>query len=649
MESFSLSAGADLINDLAHPRDPVSAVVEMIWNGLDADANKVVVTLERNDIDGISGVTVADDGEGMLPERLVADFRTVGQSWKQTKEKTPGGRTLHGKAGRGRIRAYALGTHIRWQSTAEDPTGVLQTTSVWASETQPDHWTPTTTPAAEGTGTGTTMTATGRDSLNALDTDKTRQRITQEFAPYLLQWPDVTIVYDGSPIDPNASMADDTQITVAWEHAGETKEAQLRIIQWLNGRTRALHLCASDSVTLETVYVDLPAPDFTYSAYLSWDQMSEHRNEWALADLSADSPMAPVLAAVRDAISAHFQSIRDISRKHLVEQWVAEETYPYKGDPTTEEERIERATFDVVATSMRKQIPAPKKQRSLLLKLLRDNLQTRPDQLAELIRQYANLSDEEAEQLDHLISATGLSAIIRSTHSVLHRLEVLHALERILFEDEPPNINERGHLHPILQREFWIFGEQYNLMVSERGLTEVLKRHLHNLRPQGTAQVTPVSTPEGRTGRVDLMLSGKALEYGRSRHLVVELKAPHIQAGIAELNQIQGYAGAVTGDAQFQGVTAEWDFTLVTTERHDSIRMQTSQADRPNGLVNVSVEGNQTVRVWARTWAEVFEECRNRLTYYQQLLGHDPSNEQVRDFLANTYADVLGNALNTSD
>lgn len=82
MPRIILNAGNDLVQRLAGEKDPVRAIIELVWNSLDADANKVSVTFERNDADGIVGVTVRDDGLGMSPERVEQDFKWVGNSWK---------------------------------------------------------------------------------------------------------------------------------------------------------------------------------------------------------------------------------------------------------------------------------------------------------------------------------------------------------------------------------------------------------------------------------------------------------------------------------------------------------------------------------------------------------------------------------------
>lgn len=66
MRRLHIDAKDDLILRLAH-RD---RLIELIWNSLDAEANNIVVVIERNTLDGVERVRVEDDGHGMAPEAI---------------------------------------------------------------------------------------------------------------------------------------------------------------------------------------------------------------------------------------------------------------------------------------------------------------------------------------------------------------------------------------------------------------------------------------------------------------------------------------------------------------------------------------------------------------------------------------------------
>lgn len=50
---IDLEAGADHVEALAHERNPVQAVIELVWNSLDAEAHYVSVNLLRNEAGGV--------------------------------------------------------------------------------------------------------------------------------------------------------------------------------------------------------------------------------------------------------------------------------------------------------------------------------------------------------------------------------------------------------------------------------------------------------------------------------------------------------------------------------------------------------------------------------------------------------------------
>lgn len=648
MTRISLEAGNDLVERLAHENDPVKAVVELVWNSLDADAHSVSAVLHRNEADGVIGVEVTDDGHGMAPEELSSAFRWVGNSWKRMAGRSKGEqRPLHGRFGQGRLRAFALGTQIEWVTVADSIDGTRLRSVVHSSVNARNDF-DIADPVGTKEGTGTRFLASGRDALNRLDADTARDRITATFAPYLLARDDVEILYDGSRIRPQDIIDLDASYELVWEHEGVTRQAKLWIIEWKAGNERAVHLCDGEGVPVDALDT-APAADFRYSAYVMWDEMPEHHNEWILAKLeSTPSTLGVLLAEVDRALDEHFEARRAQRRRELVKEWKEGNVYPYQGEPDTEEEKVERATFDVVATSIRRHIPTNKKQKKLTLGLLRESLQQRPSDVSALLDEYVGLPAEEKEQLERLLTRTSLSRVIQASSNVTNRLEFLRALELMVFDPETNKmVGERDHLHKILESELWVFGEQYNLMVSERGLTAALDRH-RELLDEPRTDKTPVRLLDGKSGRLDLLLSVAATEHDRNRHLVVELKAPRIPAGQKELAQIKAYAMAVAKDPRFASSTTEWDFWLVTGEIDDVVRQEANQKNRERGVVfepDLPDAPGAKVRVWVRDWGQIIDDAKRRLDYFQKSLQHDPSLDDARDYLRRNHGDVIPEGL----
>jgi hypothetical protein len=218
----------------------------------------------------------------------------------------------------------------------------------------------------------------------------------------------------------------------------------------------------------------------------------------------------------------------------------------------------------------------------------------------------------------------------------------------MVFDPEASKVvKERAHLHRMLERELWVFGEQFNMMFSERSLTTALQQHLA-LLGRDAKDAQSVRLTDGKIGRLDLMLSAKAKDHDRIRHLVVELKAPGVNGRSEQADQIKKYARAVVADPQFADLNAEWDFVLIVADMDNEVQRDVNQHGRERGILDQSeIDPNSPVRyrVWVKRWSEVLDEAERRLDFYQQSLRHDPSLEDIRSYLNAHHGDVIPEGL----
>lgn len=95
---------------------PEAAIEELIWNGLDAGGNLVVVRFEENELGGIAAIEVSDRGSGIPFSDLPRAFGTLGRSLKLEQKSNSASRVFHGSEGRGRFKALALGQRAVWET-----------------------------------------------------------------------------------------------------------------------------------------------------------------------------------------------------------------------------------------------------------------------------------------------------------------------------------------------------------------------------------------------------------------------------------------------------------------------------------------------------------------------------------------------------
>jgi DNA topoisomerase VI subunit B len=94
----------------------INAIAELIWNSLDADATEIRVNYSKNVIGKYEYISVEDNGNGLSYQLAEDVFQKLGGSEKKINQKSPGGRSYHGKEGKGRYKALALGDLVRFDS-----------------------------------------------------------------------------------------------------------------------------------------------------------------------------------------------------------------------------------------------------------------------------------------------------------------------------------------------------------------------------------------------------------------------------------------------------------------------------------------------------------------------------------------------------
>jgi histidine kinase/DNA gyrase B/HSP90-like ATPase len=643
-----LEASDGHVARLAHEADPVRAIVELVWNSIDAEAWHVRVSLERDEsLGGIVGVTVRDDGHGISVDEVTAAFGRIGDSWKSRGDRRSKNdvRGLHGSLGQGRLRAFALGSRVCWRSVSRDTSGALYTVAIDGRRTCRNVFEWDSSPAGDEP-TGTVFTAANDEQrqLKALLPDAALPALRANFAPILLNSPDLVITYDGCPLDPSAEIADDAILTVPVELEGGARALHVRVIEWKAGTHRAIYYGRdAEHLSYEEDGSEVES-QFPFSAYVSLPGLQDEWQDLVLGELAPD-PVGAAWRATRHAVREHFADRRRRRRREQVAAWKNQGVYPYQGEPETETDRAERAVFDVVSGALSAQIPTRSRASArLTLTLLRDAIRHEPERLTAVLHEVVNLTPSDLEGLTRLLGETTLPAIIRSANVVASRNKFLLALNHLLFDpDDSPKVGERDHLHKILEHELWIFGEGYNMMSSERGLTQMLRTHL-NLQGLPDKDIEPATRRTGRSGRVDLHLAVRAQEHDRTRHLIVELKAPDVTITRTELDQVEDYANVIVGNPRFATGGTYWDVILLGTDMDAVARNRIT--DPASGLFWAKdVDGGPVVRMYLRRWTDVLAENKRRLDFITSRLEHDPSTGESLDWVRQNYAQFLPDSI----
>ena len=183
--------------------NPLDAVSELIWNGLDADATSINVTTEFDVIDTMSVISVSDNGSGIPFREIAARFQRLGDSWKRTARFSKSGqRFLHGKDGQGRFKALSLGRVVQWTIVYAEGDKHYQYSARLMSD-DPTDLIVADAPEETNAPTGVRVRVTElTNNARNLHNSDALERIGEKFALYLNQYRDVVISFIGAIIKP---------------------------------------------------------------------------------------------------------------------------------------------------------------------------------------------------------------------------------------------------------------------------------------------------------------------------------------------------------------------------------------------------------------------------------------------------------------
>ena len=228
MKQIYVQAQADHIESLFKGA-PLMAIEELVWNALDADAKEVKVDLITNPLGAVEAVRVTDDGTGIDALKAEQTFGNLGGSWKRMGKGTAfANRRLHGRHGRGRFKAFALGLHVEWRTTMRAGDALLSY-KLSGDADRPGVFDLEDAPAAVTTGTEVYVTNVRATVDSLLDAGETVQNLAAKFALYLKSYPDVRIYFNGLPVTPVIVQKQTTDYKVTLEGGAEAK---LEVIEW---------------------------------------------------------------------------------------------------------------------------------------------------------------------------------------------------------------------------------------------------------------------------------------------------------------------------------------------------------------------------------------------------------------------------------
>ncbi len=412
--TFWMKPGETELLRLRNQTNAISGLAELVWNSLDADARSVRIEWEENEMHGVEIVRVIDDGHGIAFDEQSTEshaFMTVGDSRKHTEtHQSPEGRLLHGRFGKGRLRALALGGVITWETVFQ--AGPKRKLRYRIRATVGEPTIEVTSPKATDLPSGTTATVTlVSEKGNSLEASEVRRRFAGIFAEHLANYPQVFLTIQGERLEP-------AQILQArhplGEHRSEMTQGdelpwRLRCLEWKEPVSESrgrLFLCDGDGVVLTEQEFGLRgAENLTF--YLDCTRSREWDEEGALG-LRDDAQQ--VLNDARRVALQFLRSSFGQRVKSLTEELIEQRIFPYSSAPKSAEEAREKELFSRYALLIKQNVGSYDKMnldnKRLLFKLLKELLHRDPAAIPEVLTGSLRLTHEDKKALQRVAEGT---------------------------------------------------------------------------------------------------------------------------------------------------------------------------------------------------------------------------------------------------
>ncbi len=409
MKTINVRVREDHLETLAKTK-PMTALAELIWNALDAEATEVRVEFVMNEMEGVETIRIVDNGHGLHYEDALIVFQNLGGSWKRDGFKTHARkRVLHGKFGKGRFRAFSLGDGVCWKTTYDEAGRVFSYTIQGhggkLGEFQVSDITGT---PGEPTGMVVEITEPAA-TTGLLQGVKALQEATDIFALYLRQYPDTRIIYDGTPLDPINSELEsfDYSLDEMIMENGERVTAELSIVEWNIPGKRGVYLCDEKGFMIQNALPRLHFRGFSYTAYLrsAYVPILERDGLLEAGELATDTRM--LLDAARSKLREHF-TLREAEKgRDTLEQWREQGIYPYPDEVFSDSEANERRIFDIYATHLSQICPdfaaSSLRNKRLTLKLIQELVRAEPTRVARVLDAVLEFPEEKEDVIAEII------------------------------------------------------------------------------------------------------------------------------------------------------------------------------------------------------------------------------------------------------
>lgn len=602
---------------------PERAISEYVWNGFDADATNVDINIAENELNSITKIVISDNGIGIDYQKLNEKFTNFFESSKGLKSSD--GHKLKGKNGYGRFTFFKLATDAKWNTCYSD--GKMQyeyTISITAEKLSKYE---STEPKESSKKSGTEVV------LNNIKIERSSNKFIKDLKEYLIadfSWflalnPVRHIYIDGEELNINEYIGEHEE----WNISIGDKNFKADYFRW-NGKlneeySKFYYLNNSDNlVHEETTKLNKKGDNFWHTVIIK----DSFYNDVILENFENDSLFKDEnKLRIHKALEVELNNkLKEKRRPFLhskavqyIEKCQKDKTFPIFKNNTWDNVRkneLEKLVIEFYEVEPQIFIKLTQNQQKVLLALLNLIMDTDArEDLFTILDELVELEDSDRNTFANILKRTKLKYVVDMANLIKDRLDTISDLKQILFNHKL-KAGEVKHLQPVLEKHYWIFGEEFNLVCAEEvKFEEALRRYKYFL--YGIDKKTYIENPD-KYKEMDLFLAGSQSKHtGYKQNLVIEIKSPTTVPKLTakEFTQIQQYINVINSTDEFKTDKTEWVYFLIGQDYDDIVEMSI-QKDKKTGL---AAEGDN-YKLYVKRWSDIIADVEARLNYLQNQL-----------------------------
>lgn len=643
-----LSVKNQSIDSSGITNDYRDAISEYIWNGFEAHARNINIDYTLNEAYGVKELIITDNGDGINYDELGETFGAFLASKKNLLSLKMKSKANKGK---GRFSFIAFADKAEWCTVYKDKDDYKEYQITMSNDTKEviDCSQPESSDRKES---GTSVRFSDINTLTAenMSFEILEPALLKEFAwfLYLYKSKNVEITVNGDKVDfekyVNTKLSEKSMVTI------DGHRFEISLVVWqesIKEKFCCYYFDSEDALKgKDTTNFNRNTINFNHSVFVKSDFFDDKENILTNNDdiqinMFESQEEKKILKKLHKEIQKLIEKKISVylsdKAEEAVEAMITErKTFPefpsdvYGQMRKNDLKKVTKEIFKLEPLIFHKLKPIQEKSLLGFLNLLLSSEER--ENVLTILEQIVELSPEQRDDFSKILKKTSLENIIDTIKFIEDRYKIIELLRSIVY-DLTKFSNERDHVQKIVERHFWLFGEQYNLASADQRMQKALEQYRNIL--YGEEDVTATLNPDAENERrMDIFMCNTrnvetAFETTLEENIVVELKAPKVPLTKKVLRQIEDYMDYVRRQPQFNSKLRKWKFIAVCKEVDDYVKSQ-YKAFEDKGKVGLVFQV-ENCEVYAFTWDDIIKSFEIKHKPMLERLKYD--REQVANEL----------------